>query len=466
MAGRWPKMTNMHELPIMPGRLPVLGHALSYTKDPLSFFERAAMLGPFARVELMGMKAVMVNDPAIIEAICLTQNRQFKKDRFAQDLQRVLGTGLLTSDGDFWRRQRRLAQPAFQRDRIAGYGQTMIDLTLAAIDRFCDGDVRDAHTDMMSLTLDIVGKALFGADLGARAREIGECLEHVAARYSDPVAMGIPGWDKLPTPMNRRFQSAVARLDHIMRDLLRSHRAGTTGDGKDLLSMLMAARDDDGSGMSDDQLRDETITLLLAGHETTAIALTFTWMLLSQHPSVRARLEAEVDEVFGDRTPTYADLPRLVFAERIVRESMRLYPPAWSIGREAAEDVELGGKRFKAGTWFWFIPWTMHRDARWFENPERFDPDRWSGDLAKRLPKFAYFPFGGGPRQCIGSSFAMMETILCLATMAHKLRLDVVPDYRLELVTAVTLRPKHGLGVRVSRRATVAPRSRASPAPP
>ncbi len=436
----------------MPHRLPVLGHVLSYARDPLRFFERASKLGPLARVDFLGIHAVMVNDPDLIEAICVTQNRQFKKDRFAQDLQRVLGTGLLTSDGDFWRRQRRLAQPAFHRDRIAGYGQTMIDLTLATMDRWRDGDERDAHTDMMALTLDIVGKTLFGADVGARAKEIGECLADVSDRYADPVAMAVPHWDKLSTPLNRRFRAAVVRLDRIMRELLASHRAGTTGDGHDLLSMLMAARDDDGSGMTDDQLRDETITLLLAGHETTAIALTFTWMLLSQSPSIRARLEAEVDEVFGDRPPTVADYPRLVFTERVVRESMRLYPPAWSVGREAADDVEIGGERFERGTWMWFFPWTMHRDARWFENPTRFDPDRWSGDLAKRIPRFAYFPFSGGPRQCIGNAFATMELVLCLATIARRFRLDVRPDYRLELVPTVTMRPKHGLAVRLTRR--------------
>jgi cytochrome P450 len=440
------------DLPTMPRRLPVVGHMLSYARSPLAFFERAAKLGPFARIDLMGMQAVMVSDPAVIEAICVTQNRQFKKDRFAQDLQRVLGTGLLTSDGDFWRRQRRLAQPAFHKERIAGYAKTMVDLTRKTIDGFRDGEVRDAHTDMMRLTLDIVGKTLFGAELGSRAQEIGECLDDVTARYADPIAMAVPRWERLPTPLNRRFRSAVSRLDRIMRDLLRSHRAGTTGDGHDLLSMLMAARDEDGSAMSDDQLRDETITLLLAGHETTAIALTFTFMLLSQHPGVRSRLEAEIAEVLGDRAPTHADLPRLVVAERIVRESMRLYPPAWSIGREAAEDVELAGRRFPRGTWLWFIPWAMHRDARWFEDPEDFDPDRWSGDLAKRLPRFAYFPFGGGPRQCIGNTFATMETILCLVTFAQRLRLDVVPGYRLELFPTVTLRPKHGLPVRVTMR--------------
>jgi cytochrome P450 len=306
---------------------------------------------------------------------------------------------------------------------------------------------------MMALTLDIVGRTLFGAGLGARAHEIGECLEHVTARYADPIAMGVPHWDRLPTPLNRRFERATRRLDRIVRDLLRSHRAGTTGDGHDLLSMLMAARDEDGSAMSDDQLRDETITLMLAGHETTAITLSFTFMLLAQHTDVRARLEAELDSVLGDRPPTFADLPRLALADRIVRESLRVYPPAWSIGREAAEDVEIAGRRFPRGTWFWIIPWAMHRDARFFDRPEQFDPDRWSGDLAKRLPRFAYFPFGGGPRQCIGNAFATMEAVLCLATIAQRFRLDLAPGFRSNLLPTVTLRPKHGVAVRVSRRA-------------
>jgi cytochrome P450 len=407
-------------------------------------------------IDLMGLRGVMVNDPDAIEAICVTQNRQFKRDHFAQDLQKVLGKSLITSDGDFWRRQRRLAQPAFHKDRIAGYAQTMVDLTLRATERWRDGETRDAHTDMMALTLDIVGRTLFGADVGSRARDIGVCLEQITERYADAVAMGVPHWDKLPTPLNRRFRSAVQRLDGIVRDLLRSHRAGTTGDGKDLLSMLMAARDEDGTGMSDDQLRDETITLMLAGHETTAIALTFAWMLLSTHPEARTRLETEVDEVLGDRPPSYADLPRLVFTDHVVRETLRLYPPAWSIGREAAEDVEIAGRHFEQGTWFWFIPWAMHRDARFFERPTRFEPDRWADGLAKRLPRYAYFPFGGGPRQCIGNSFATMEAILCLATIARSFRVDLTREFRLKLQPAVTLRPKHGLSVRVKRRRTEA----------
>jgi cytochrome P450 len=443
----------MHALPTMPYRLPVLGHVLSYARDPLGFLEAASKLGPLVRVELGPIKIVLVSDPEIVETICVTQNRRFVKDRFARDLELVLGTGLLTSEGDFWRRQRRLAQPAFHKERIAGYGKTMVEITSAHARRWRDREIRDAHADMMALTLDIVGRTLFGADVGARAREIGECLEDVTVRYADAVAMIVPHWDKLPTPLNRRFRSAIERLDRVIFELLESHRAGRTGDGADLLSLLMAARDEDGSGMSDRQLRDETITLLLAGHETTALVLTFTWLLLSQHPLVRAKLHAELAEVLGDRPATVADLPRLVVADRIVRESMRLYPPAWSIGREAAEDVELGGTRFGRGTGFWFPPWTMHRDSKWYANPERFDPDRWSGDFAKTLPRFAYLPFGGGPRQCIGNAFATMETVLCLATIAQRVQFDVVPDQSLELVPTVTLRPKYGLRVRVRTRA-------------
>jgi cytochrome P450 len=264
--------------------------------------------------------------------------------------------------------------------------------------------------------------------------------------------MTVPHWDKLPTPLNRRFRLSVARLDRIVYGLLASHRRGATGDGKDLLSMLMNARDDDGAAMSDRQLRDEAITLMLAGHETTAIALTFTFMLLSKHPEVRVRLEAEIDDVAGDRDLTHADMPRLAFTDRVVRESLRLYPPAWSIGREAIEDVELGGVRFERGTWFWFLPWTVHRDGRWYEEPERFDPDRWTDELTRRLPRFAYFPFSGGPRQCIGNAFATMEAVLCLATIARRFRLDLLPGRAVALLPTVTLRPKEGLPVRLSRR--------------
>lgn len=442
----------MDVIPWAPGRLPLLGHVVAYTRDPLALLLQASRLGRFVRMDFPWMQSMMVNDPQLIEQILVTDHRSFIKDRFLQDLRRVLGDGLLTAEGDFWLRQRRLASPAFHKDRVAGYGRTMVECASREVARWRDGEERDVHEDMMRVTLEIVGKTLFGADVTDRAREVAEGLEAVMARYVDPIATGVPHWDKLPTPLNRRFHAGVQRLDALVRDLIAEHRAGRQGDPNDLLSMYLAARDEDGSGMSDRQLRDEVLTLILAGHETTAIALSWTWMLLAQHPHVAEKLHAELDAVLGGRAPTPADLPRLPYADRVIKESMRLYPPAWAIGREAARDVELGGVPIPKGTQLWIVQWALHRDGRWFEDPDRFDPDRWAGDLHKRIPKYAYFPFGGGPRMCIGHAFATMEAVLLLATFAQRFRMELVAGHPLKPLPAITLRPKHGVRVRLSQR--------------
>ena len=435
-----------------PGRVPVLGHLPAYVSDPLKFLMRAQGLGPFVSVDFPIFRSVMLTEPEHIEEVLVTKARSFSKDMFAQDLKRLLGEGLLTSEGDFWLRQRRLAQPAFHKERIASYGRTMVECAEAEVQRWRDGEERDIHEDMMRVTLEIVGKTLFGTNVASRATDIAHALEAVMARYTDPVAMGVPHWDKLPTRGNKRFREGVAVIDAVIRELIAAHRANRAGDGSDLLAMLLAARDEDGSGMSDQQLRDEVITLVLAGHETTAIALSWTWVLLSQHPEITRKLEDELDRVLGDRAPTLTDVPKLEYAERIIRESMRLYPPAWSLGRQALTDVTIGGMPIKKGEQVWMIQYAMHRDARFFPEPSRFHPERWSGDMQKRLPRYAYFPFGGGPRFCIGQSFAMMEAVLLLATFARAYRVSLVSPQPIEPMTAVTLRPKHGVRVRLRQR--------------
>lgn len=436
------------QIPWAPGWLPVVGHMVSYGRDPLGFLLRASRVGPMVQMEFPLLKTLMINDPDLIEQVLVTESRSFHKDRYLRDLKRALGDGLLTSEGEFWLRQRRLAQPAFHKERIAEYGNTMVACAEQEVRRFRDGEERDIHADMMRVTLDIVGKTLFGADVGDRAAEVAHGLEGLMERYSDLVAMAVPNWDKLPTPLNRRVEKAIHELDRVVSDLIAERRKSPGG--RDLLSVFLAARDDDGTGMSDKQLRDEVLTLFLAGHETTAITLSWTWMLLSQNPEVRAKLHAEVDAL--GRAPTAADMARLPYIERVIRESMRLWPPAWSIGREAIADVRIGDHLLKKGDNVWFSQWTMHRNPAWFPDPERFDPDRWEGDLQKRIPKFAYFPFGGGPRLCIGHSFAMMEAVLVLATFARSFRMELVPGQKLEGITSITLRPKEGIRVRLSRR--------------
>lgn len=435
-----------------PGHLPLLGHTLAYARDPLRFLQQAHALGPFVRVNFVSLKATILTEPEHIEEVFVSKAKHFGKDVYAQDLKRILGEGLLTSEGDFWRRQRRLAQPGFHKERIAGYGQTMVDIAERELLRWQDGEERDIHADMMRVTLEIVGKTLFGANVVDDANDIAEGLDAVLSRYTDPIAMGVPHWDKLPTPLNRRFNAGVARIDRVIRKLLADHHAGRVGDRDDLLSLLRAARDEDGSGMSEEQLRDEVITLILAGHETTAIALSWTWVLLAQHPHVRHKLEEELDRVLSGRAPTVADLPKLEYTDRVIKEAMRLYPPAWSTGRQALQDTSVGGLPVKKGEQVWMIEWSVHRDLRWFDEPESFDPDRWAGDLQKRIPRYAYFPFGGGPRMCIGHAFATMESVLLLAAFARTFRAELTPSHEIEALPAITLRPKNGVRVRLHRR--------------
>jgi cytochrome P450 len=443
----------MTAAPIAP-RLPLVGHLLEFQRDPLRFLcSMREAHGDVVDVAIGPLAVTLISHPDFIEDILITRSKLWKKDRFLQkNLRPVLGDGLLSSEGDFWRKQRRLAQPAFHRERIAAYGGIMVDRASRLAAKWQDGEVRDLHEDMMRLTLDIVAETLFGAEVGDHAEEVGEALEAVLAIVADPLELFVPLLKHLPTPKRRRFARAVARLDAIIYRVIEERRRAGGAQADDLLSMLLHAQDDDGSRMSDKQLRDECLTLFLAGHETTAINLSWTWLLLSGHAAVKSKLQHEVDEVLGDRPATFADLPRLRYTGQVIAESLRLYPPAWSLGREAREDVDIGGYRIRRGQQVWFCPWAIHRDPRWFEAPEAFRPERWEGDLAKRLPRFAYFPFGGGPRQCIGQAFAQLEAVLLLATLARAFEVEVLPSPPAIAEPSVTLRPKHGLRVRLVRR--------------
>ncbi|GAC1539809.1 MAG: cytochrome P450 [Polyangiales bacterium] len=444
-------------LPPQMSGLPLIGNALAYLRDPFAFLGRVVREhGDVVRVRFATLPFTLVSHPDVVEQVLVVQAKSFHKDRFGQTLKAVLGEGLLISEGDVWRRQRRLANPAFHKERIAAYGQIMVDLASRAVGGWRDGDERDVHKDMMRLTLEIVAKTLFGADVAAVADEVGEALHDVLEHFTDAKYHFLPLLRRLPTPAMRRFPAARARLDEVIFGFVRARRAA--GDAEeaptsDLLSMLLHARDADGTRMSDDQLRDEVMTLFLAGHETTAIALTWTWLLLARNPEVERRLHASLTEALDGRAPTLADLPRLKYAAAVIDEAMRLYPPAWSIGREAMEDVVLGGFAIPKGTQVWINPWTIHRDPRWFDAPEEFRPERWLDGSLEALPKYAYFPFGGGPRICIGLAFARMEAILLLAAIAREVKLHVLPDQKIEPMASVTLRPRHGLRVRVERRA-------------
>ena len=435
-------------------RLPIVGNSLSFMRDPLRFLRSTQeRYGDVVGVALGPLKVTLLSHPDLVEDVLVTRSKLFQKDAFLQTtLRPVLGEGLLSSEGDFWRRQRRLAQPAFHRDRIASYGEIMVEHAARLAATWRDGDVRDVHKDMMHLTLEIVAQTLFGAQVGDRADDVGESLEAVLAVVSDPFELFLPILKRLPTPGRRRFNRGVAKLDSIIYGVVEERRKSGAGETNDLLSMLLHAQDEDGGRMSDKQLRDECMTLFLAGHETTALNLSWTWMLLSQHPAVEAKLARELEEVLGDRPATFADLPNLRYAGHVIAESLRMYPPAWSMGREAREDVEVGGFRVPRGGQVWFCPWSIQRDARWFDEPDSFRPERWEGDLAKTLHRYAYFPFGGGPRFCIGQAFAQMEAVLLLATLARAFKVEVLPKPRATPEPSVTLRPKHGLRARLKRR--------------
>jgi cytochrome P450 len=439
-------------VPVAPG-LPLLGNLLQFRRDPLRFLcSMRERHGDVVEVAIGPMKTTLLSHPDLVEDVLVTRSKLWQKDRFLQTtLRPVLGDGLLSSEGDFWRKQRRLAQPAFHRDRIAAYADIMVDEASRLARSWRDGEVRDVHKDMMRLTLAIVAQTLFGADVGDYAEDVGKALEAVLAVVADPVELFLPLLKRLPTPQRRRFDRAVTRLDGIIYRVIEERRRAGAAETVDLLSMLLHAQDEDGSRMSDRQLRDECLTLFLAGHETTAINLSWTWLLLSRHPEAKNRLVRELRDVLGDRAATFADVPELRYTGHVVAESLRLYPPAWSLAREAREDVDVGGYRIRRGHQVWFCPWAIQRDARWFDAPDLFRPERWEDDFAKRLPRYAYFPFGGGPRLCIGQAFAQLEAVLVLATLARAFEVDVLPTPPAVPEPSVTLRPRHGLRVRLSR---------------
>src|SRR6266700_2966861 len=414
--------------------------------NPLEYFTKIAReFGDIAGLRILNFKTIFINHPDLIEEVLVTNARKYSKGKVLRANRHVFGEGLLTSEGDFWLRQRRLAQPAFHRARIASYAATMVDYTQRLVSGWRDGEERDAHREMMRLTLQIVGKTLFDADVERDAQGVGKSLElllEIGANFRRTIF--VPHW--LPTPANLRVKREVAQIENILYRIIAERRASGR-DAGDLLSMLLHAQDEDGSRMTDRQLRDETITLFLAGHETTASTLSWTWWLLAQNPAVEKKLHAELDEVLVGRAPSIDDLARLPYTANVITESMRLYPPAWGLARVAIEDHELGGYPVRKGMGVAMAQWVVQRDTRWYDKPEEFRPERWEGDFAKRIPRFAYFPFGGGPRQCIGNSFALMEARLILATIAQKYRLHLVPDHPVVPLASITLRPRYGVRV-------------------
>jgi cytochrome P450 len=428
------------------GRL-IGGNFTAFRRDALAYLQKAASEhGDVVYFRFGPQDVFFFNHPDYIKDVLVTHHQNFMKGRALQRAKRLLGEGLLTSEGDFHRRQRRLAQPAFHRGRIASYGTVMTDYAAHTTSRWQDGETLDISQEMMRLTLAIVGKTLFDADVEAEADEIGAALTAVMELFDFLLMPFSELLEKLPLPHVRRFQKAKERLDATIYRIIEERRRSNEDRG-DLLSMLLSARDEEGDGgqMTDLQVRDEVMTIFLAGHETTANALSWTWYLLSQHAEVEAKLHEEIDAVLEGRTPTVEDVPRLRYTEMVLAEAMRLYPPAWAIGRLALQDHEIGGYTIPAKALVLLSPYVTHRDERYFPDPTRFDPERWTQQAREARPQFAYFPFGGGARRCIGEGFAWMEGILLIAALAQHWRMRLVPNHRVETLPVITLRPKHGM---------------------
>ncbi|WP_146157657.1 cytochrome P450 [Enhygromyxa salina] len=443
------------KLPPGPDGLPLLGSIVDVRTDALEMFERGRREhGDTVRYRFGPFDMVAIHRPEDIRTVLLERADDFHKSPSYTGLELVIGKGLLTSEGPFWRRQRKLMTPAFHHKRLLGFCDHMVRCSSDLADEWerlagQRGDtlpVVDLHAQLLSLTFRIVGLTLFSTELSDKAGGMGPALA-VVLEHANHLAVSMllvpPPW--LPTPRNLRFKAAMKVVDDVVMGIITERRRGHEDTG-DLLSMLMAATDETGDvRMSDRELRDEVATLVLAGHETTAQALTWTFMLLSRHPEVERRVVAEIREVCGDRPPSMGDLARLEYTGRVIDEAMRLYPPAWLIERQALVDVELDGYSIPAGTLIAISPWTLHRHPSYWRNPEGFDPDRFLPEHVGTRPRYSYLPFGGGPRQCIGVNFALYEAKLVLATLLQRFSAELVPGQDHSLEAAVTLRPANGM---------------------
>jgi cytochrome P450 len=426
------------------------------TRNPLPFLLLSAQrYGDFVPFTIGPQRCVLVSDPEATREVLVAQQKNFTKSRGLERMKLLLGDGLLTSEGEHHMRQRRLAQPAFHRERVTAYGSTMAAYAERTSSRWRAGETFDVAAEMNRLTLAIVGKTLFGADVEGEAGDIGAAITTCINAFSVAVLPFGEWLDHLPLPHTLRFRSARRRLDATIYRIIAEHRAAGSDRG-DLLSMLIAASDTDGdgTGMTDLQVRDEAMTIFIAGHETTSNLLTWTWYLLGENPDIEGRLHDELDMVLGGRAPGAADLERLGYLRMVIAESMRLFPPAWILGRRAIADCTIGGHQVRARDIVFMSQYVTQRDPRWYPEPDRFDPQRWTPEEIARRPKFAYFPFGAGSRVCIGEQFALMEASLILATLAQDWQLRLVPGHPVVPRARITLRPRFGM------RMTAAERSR------
>lgn len=442
MTTSTPTPTYPNEVPGING-LSAVWQLIQFSRKPIEFSIKSAKeYGDVERISIGSTHIYIFNHPDLISEVLSKKNQHFIKDISYRSLKGFLGNGLLLSDGELWQRHRRLMQPAFTQDKISAYAATAIESTVEMLNTWKNGEVRDIHQEMSQLTVKVITKVLFGVDVTQVALEIGDALEAIMLQsyHRGQTSFLVPTW--IPTPSNLRANQAIKYLNKIVVSIIEERRHSPQDD---LLSSLLSTQDEDGNQLSMDELRDGVMTLLLAGHETTANSLTWTLMLLAQNPVVATKLTLETQSVLKGREPDITDLPLLPYTEMVLKESMRLYPSAWALTREVAQDCMIGPYLLEKGTSVYFSQWIVHRDARFFDNPEKFSPERWMGELELNLPRCAYFPFGAGPRSCIGKAFSMMEATLILAMISKQHYFKLVPDQSIELLPSITLRPKHGI---------------------
>ncbi len=435
----------------------LLGHLPEFSADTLAFMLKMREYGDIVALRFGPFPAYVLNHPDVIHDVLVTNADKYHKSSVTKNvLEPVLGNGIFTSDGEFWRRQRKLVQPSFHTKRIGAYADIITSYAERMLDTWQPGARLAVDDEMTHLTMRIISKTLFDAEVASDVDLIGEAISIVLKNTDDRFNQvpTIPYW--VPNRINRQLRANIAKLDTLIQRFIDERR--TSGEDKgDLLSMLLAAQDDDGSVMTDKQVRDEALTLFGAGHETTAVALTWTWYLLSQHPDVEAKLHEELAQVLAGRTPTLDDLPSLKYTEMVIKESMRLYPPAWGTTREVIAETQLREYPLKKRDTVFINIYGMHRDERFFPDPLTFDPERFSPERETSIPKHAYIPFGNGPRICVGNAFAMMEAKLVLATVAQRFRLTLAPGQMVEPQRMFTLRPKYGMDMIVHARDTYVP---------
>jgi cytochrome P450 len=446
---------NRRRIPPGPKGWPLVGLTFEVRRDPLGTMRRVAReYGDIVCLPIALQNRILLNHPDYVEQVLVIQQGNFHKSELTKRItEGLLGQGLLISEGEFWRRQRRLAQPAFHRARIHEYAATMLESAQAHIRGWRDGDERDVASEMMALTLDVAVRTLFGTTLPAEAQQVGHAMtflmRYQLRRQRSP--MRIP--ENWPTPQNRRAERERGFVDSLVYRIIEDRKAQPDSNHRnDLLSMLMAAMDDDGSQMTPKQLRDETMTLFLAGHETTGQMLSWTWYMLGENLSAETRLHEELSSALGGRPPGVPDLGRLPYLQAVMNEVLRMYPPAYILGRTSIEPCQIGGYDFPAGSTMLCSPWVMHRDPRYFVDPDEFRPERWLEGLANRLPAGAYFPFGDGPRRCIGQGFALIEAAIVIGTLAQRFRLRLVPGHPVVPEPLITLRPRNGIRMTLEAR--------------